>query len=104
MLPLAQLLVEEVDVVADAAFVEQLVELLVVDAMRPFDFPVEARCSRTDVDVVDVEFLQVPVNLGLELGPIVGLNDVNSKRQTANNFVGEANGRGLVASVVDLQD
>jgi len=29
---------------------------------------------------------------------------VNSKRQTANNFVGEANGRELVASVVDLQD
>ena len=33
VLPLAQLLVEEMDVVADATFVEQLVELLVVDAM-----------------------------------------------------------------------
>jgi len=70
VLPLAQLLIEKVDVVADPVLVEQLVELLVVDAMRPFDFPVEARCSRTDVDVVNVEFLQVPVRLGLELGPL----------------------------------
>ena len=37
VLPLAKLVVEEVDVVADAVFVEQLIELLVVDAMRAFD-------------------------------------------------------------------
>ena len=33
VLPLAQLLVEQVDVVGDAVLVEQLVELLVVDAV-----------------------------------------------------------------------
>jgi hypothetical protein len=33
VLPLAQLLVEEVDVVADTALVEQLIELLVIYAM-----------------------------------------------------------------------
>ena len=37
VLPLAKLLVEEVDVVADAALVEQLVKFLVVDAVRPLE-------------------------------------------------------------------
>jgi hypothetical protein len=57
-----------------------LVELLVVDAMRPFDLAIEARCSGSDVNVVNVEILQVPVKLGLELGSVVGLNHVNAKR------------------------
>ncbi len=33
VLPLAQLLIEQVDVVGDAVAVEQLIELLVIDAM-----------------------------------------------------------------------
>jgi hypothetical protein len=33
VLPLAQFLVEEVDVVGDAFFVEELIELLVIDPM-----------------------------------------------------------------------
>ncbi len=57
VLPFAQLLVEEVDIVADAVLVEQLVELLVVDAVRAFDLAVEARRSRPDVDVPDLELL-----------------------------------------------
>jgi hypothetical protein len=39
VLSLAQLLVEEVDVVRAAVLVQELVELLIVDAVRPFDFP-----------------------------------------------------------------
>ena len=35
VLPLAELLVEEMNVVGDAIFVEQLVELLIVDPVRP---------------------------------------------------------------------
>jgi hypothetical protein len=40
ILPLTQLLVEQVDIVADAVLVEQLIELLVVDSMGAFDLPV----------------------------------------------------------------
>jgi hypothetical protein len=63
VLPFSQLLVEEVDVVADAVLVEQLIELLVVDAVRALDLAVQARRPRTDVDVLDVELLQVPARL-----------------------------------------
>jgi hypothetical protein len=40
VLPLTQLLVEEVDVVGDPLPIEQLVELLVVHAMRALDLAV----------------------------------------------------------------
>ena len=69
VLPLAQLRVEEPDVVADALLVEQLVELLVVGSVRALDLAVEARRARPDVDVPDAELAQVPVELGLKLGP-----------------------------------
>jgi hypothetical protein len=61
VLPFALLLVEEVNVIADAVLVEELVELLVVDAMRPLDLTIETRRTRTDVDVADVEPLEVPM-------------------------------------------
>ena len=54
ILPLFQLGVEEVNVVGDAVLVEELVELLVIDAVRPLDFAIEMRCPRPDVDVADV--------------------------------------------------
>jgi hypothetical protein len=40
VLPFAQLLVEQVDVVRDATVVQQLIELLVVNSVRAFDLPV----------------------------------------------------------------
>jgi hypothetical protein len=53
--------------------------------------------------VADIAFLQVPMKLGLELGPIVGLDDVHTKRQPAYDLVDELNRRSLVAGVVYLQ-
>jgi hypothetical protein len=50
-----------VDIVADAPLVEQLIELLVVHAMRALDLAIQPGCSWPDVDMADVEFLQVPV-------------------------------------------
>jgi hypothetical protein len=52
-----------VDVVGDAIPVEQLVELLVIHAMRALDFAVEPRRARADVDVPDIERFGVPVEL-----------------------------------------
>jgi len=71
VLPLTQLLVEEMDVVADAVLVEELVELLVVHAMRALHLPIEMRGARANVHVPDVEPLEVPVKLRLELSAIV---------------------------------
>ena len=46
VLPLAQLLVKEMDVVADAISVQELVELLGIDAVRALDFAVETSLRR----------------------------------------------------------
>jgi len=43
VLPLAQLLVEQVDVLGDAVLVQELVELLVIDSVGSFDHAVEMR-------------------------------------------------------------
>ena len=61
VLPFPQLLVEQVDVVADAVLVEELVELLVIDAMRSLHLAIEPRRTRANVDVPNVEALEVPV-------------------------------------------
>jgi hypothetical protein len=58
------------DVVADAAGVEELVELLVVDAMRALHFVVQTRRAWSDVDGFDVARLEMPVELRLELRPL----------------------------------
>ena len=63
VLPLPQLFVEQVDVVADAVLVEQLVELLGIDAMGALDLPVEVRRSRANVDVPDILRFEMPVEL-----------------------------------------
>src|SRR5262249_29259059 len=103
VLPFTKLLVEEVNVVADAVFVEKTVELAVVHPMRPFDLAVEVGRTRTDVNVPDVLRLQMKVETGLKFRAIVGLNDEDAERQPANDLVSEANGRGLRARVVDLE-
>ena len=38
--PLAKLVIEEMDIVGNAVFIEELVELLFIDAVGPFDFAV----------------------------------------------------------------
>ena len=77
LLPLAELVVEELGVV-DHHPVEQLVELLGVDAVGALDFAVEPRGSGFDVDVADALVQDVPVEAGAELGPVVVLTGVKS--------------------------
>ena len=67
VLPLAQFLVEQMNVVADAVLIEELVELLVIDAVRALDLAIEVWRARADVDVPDVEVLDVPMEVRLEL-------------------------------------
>ena len=104
VLPLAQLLVEQMDVVADAVLVEELVELLVVDPVRPLDLAVEMRRTRVDIDMPDVQAFDVGVEAGLEFGAIVGLNHADAERQATPDFVEELDGRPLIAGVIDLEN
>jgi len=57
VLPFLKLVVEQMDIVADAILVEQLVKLLLVDTVGALDFAVQTRRSRADVDVPDVSLL-----------------------------------------------
>jgi hypothetical protein len=51
VLPLSQLLIEQMDVLGHAVGVQQLVKLLIVDAMRALHLPVEMGRAWADVDV-----------------------------------------------------
>jgi hypothetical protein len=51
-------------------------EFLGVDAVLAFHFAVEPRCGRSDVDVADALVQDVPVEGGLELSAVVGLDTV----------------------------
>ena len=104
ILPLPKLLVEQVNVIGDAVLVEELVELLVVDPVRPLDLAVEMRRARSDVDMAYVYAFDVGVEARLEFGAIVRLNYTDAERQAAPDFVDELDGRPLIAGVVDLED
>jgi hypothetical protein len=75
VLPLAQLVVEDLGVV-DHHPVQELVELLVVDAVRALDFAVEPRGPGLDVVVADASVQQVVMEQGLELSPVEFLTAV----------------------------
>jgi hypothetical protein len=70
-----ELLIEQVDIVGYPMAIEQLVELLVIHAMRAFDFAVEPRCPRADVDGCPVLHSR-PLNLEkrAECVPSIGIS------------------------------
>ena len=68
------------NLVRNPVAIEELVELLVVDAMGSFDLAVQAWGPRPDVDVADIEIFEMPVKVGLEFRANVGLNDVDAER------------------------
>ena len=63
VLPLPQLLVEQVNVVRDSLLVEELVELFVIDAVRSLHLAVEVRRPRPDVRMANVQVFYVPMEL-----------------------------------------
>jgi len=44
------------------------------------------------------------MELGLELGSIVGLDDVDSKREPADHFIDKSNRRGLIRRIKHFED
>ena len=90
VLPFLQFVVEQVDVVDDLAF-EESVELFGVDLVGAFDFAVESRCGRFDLDVTDALIEQMPVEDLYEFLAVVGLDLLDLERQFREHMVDESN-------------
>src|SRR2546429_5577773 len=102
-LPLRELAVEQLGVVDHLAG-EHAVELFVVDAMRALDLAVEAWRRGSDVDVLEALIEQVPMEAGLELGAVVGLDLHDLERQLLEDVVDKADSGLLVQALVDPQN
>jgi hypothetical protein len=71
--------------------------------VRALDFAVEVRRCGFDVGVRDVFVEHVPMELGLEIGAVVGLHDLDAKRQALQDVVEELDSGLLIAARVDPQ-
>ena len=98
-LPLVELRLQ-IDV---ALVAEQLVELLLVRAMRTLDLAVQLRGASSDVRVADALVLDVPVELRLELMTVVGPDLPDSKWELIDDVVDEIDGARLGMLLVDLE-
>jgi hypothetical protein len=103
VLPLLQASVEQPGVV-DHDTLEHPMELLLVDPVGSLDLPVQPRGRRLDVDVPDPPVQHVVVELGPELGAMVGLDHLDLERQLLQHVVQEPDGALLVQPVVDPKD
>jgi hypothetical protein len=70
--------------------------------MGSFDFAVQMWRAGPDVHVANVSFFEMPVEVGLEFGAIVGLDDVDAERQATQDVIDELDGCPLIAGLVDL--
>ena len=104
VLPLPQLVIEQVNIVRDAILVEELVELLFIDAVRAFNFAVQVWRARSDVDVADTPVEQVPVEARLEFRTVVRLDRDHLEGELLEHIVGELDGGLLVQALVDAKD
>jgi hypothetical protein len=102
-LPLEELVVEELGVVDDLAG-QHPIELFVIDSMRALDLAVEPRRRGPDVDVLDAFVQEVPMEAGLELGAVVGLDLHDFERQLLEDVVDEPDCGRLVQALVDPED
>src|SRR5262245_23461203 len=61
------------------------------------------RRPRSDVHVADIQSLEAPVEARLEFGAVVGLDHLDAEREPPQDLVQEADGRSLIARVVNLE-
>ena len=81
----------------------ELVELLLIRAVRALDHAIELRRPGLDVDVQDALVGQVPVELGLELMPAVCAHGVNAEGELLDDIVQEGDGVLLRVAAIDLE-
>ena len=99
VLPLGQPLFE----INVALVAEELVELLLIRAVRSFDLAVELWGSRLDVDVSNALIHQVPVELRLKLMPSIRSHGVDPERKLLDDVIDEGDGVLLGMAAVDLE-
>ena len=75
---------------------QQLIKLGLVGSVGPFDFPIEPRRSRLDVNMLDALIFHMPVEPRLKLVPAVGSNLVDSERELLDHVIHELDGTFLV--------
>ena len=97
--PLGQLLLE----IHVAAIAEQLVEFIFVGPMGAFDFAIELRRARLDVDVFHAQVGDVPVEERLELVTSIGSDGADPKREFLHDGVDEVDGVGLGVASINLE-
>ncbi len=83
--------------------VEKLVELFLISAVRAFDFTVQLRRTRFDIDVPNAFVFDVPVKLGLELVPPVSSDTLHTKRERFQYMIDECDRVLLRVARIDLQ-
>ena len=101
--PLLESLGEQVRIVDDFTF-EQSVELVGIDAMRALDFAVQARGSRSDLDVSDAYVDQVPVERRAEFLTVVRLDLLDLERQFREDVIDELDRDLLIVARIGAQD
>src|SRR5262245_47839344 len=82
---------------------QELVELLLIRAVRALHLAVELRRPGLDVHVPDALVGQVPVELGLELMPAVRAPGVNTEGELLDDIVQEGDGVLLSVAAIDLE-
>jgi len=82
---------------------KQLVELLLVGPVRPLDLPVQPRRPHPNVPMADAEILDMPMELGLELVPVVRADRADAEREARDHVVHEPDSVVLRMADVDFQ-
>ena len=102
VIPFWELGVEDLGVVDDGP-VQEPVELLGVDPVRPLHLAVETWGTRFDVAVPDPLVEHVEVEQGAEFGSVICLDDLDHEGESLEHVVDELDGRLLVEGPVDTQ-
>lgn len=88
----------------DVSFVaQQLIKLLAVGAVLLFHLSVELRRTTFDVSVADAEILDMPMELGLELVPVVGSDFAYAERELVDDVIDEVDRVGLSIFFTNLE-
>ena len=102
VLPFLELVVEDL-ASSMTTPVEEAVELLGFDAMRVLDLAIARGRPGRDAAMADAFVQDMPVKACAELGPVVGLDDLDPEREPLQDIVQELDGRLLVELGVDAQ-
>jgi hypothetical protein len=80
-----------------------LIKFLLVSPVRTLDFPVQAWSPGFNIDMPDAEIMQMPMEVSLELIPVVCANGMDPEGKPGNNIIDKSDGITLGVSIIDFQ-